>query len=84
MALLYGRILTATGWAFPHIDELTMTDVEDLNEFWKEQAGSGTTFEATTPQSVEPREITEEEWKRICEREKAWADSNNGPGNPFL
>jgi hypothetical protein len=82
MALLYGGIAKEFGWTFSEIDELTMADLEDLNTFAVDFARrSRHALEA--PNTEPPREISEEEWQRLCAREKAFAADAN-QRNPFL
>ena len=33
---MYGHIATATGWIFSQIDQLTLWDVNDLFEYWRD------------------------------------------------
>jgi hypothetical protein len=62
-----------------------MSDLEDLGTYWRAQPHDGVHDVAVTmPPTDAPREVSEEQFRRICAEEQAFAAKNGGPRNPFV
>jgi hypothetical protein len=78
---VYWLLARETGWTYPEIDALLVTDFNEIAEQWGAQAAPDG-VQVAAPAA--PREVTEEEWKRICAAEQGFAEKHGGPRNPFL
>lgn len=95
LARLYGRIREAFAWSNQTIDALTLEEAEEIVQHWNEEPPIGALVrmyfgikppsDDATPEPVliEPREMTQAEFDRIVQQQKAEAARYGGPRNPF-
>lgn len=95
LARLYGRIREAFAWSNQTIDALTIEEAEEIVEHWNEEPPVGALVRMyfgvqpasddvpEPPLLVGPRDVTQAEWDRIVQQQKAEAARYGGPRNPF-
>lgn len=80
---VYWLLVKETGWTYPEIDALLLSDFEEIAAQWARASEEGTVEEAQD-MPTGPRELTEEEFRRIAGAEEAFAEKHGRQRNPFL
>lgn len=85
---VYGRIIGGTGWTFAEVDALTLEEVEELQQAWKEDPPMSEVVKAylgVVPKEPEGaaapmKELTEEEWQAMKRQHLAEIEKLNRRG----
>ena len=88
MRWIYGRIVEATGWTYPQIDALRVSEMEELFEHWREEPPAGVVLRAHYPtkrqsgttslpaqdRDITPREVTQAEFDALVAESRRGAE----------
>lgn len=78
---MYGRIINGTGWTFPEVDAMAVTDAQELLEVWRDDPplsemvkvylGFKPAAEKPKAAPPQPEPLTEEQFRDVVEGNRA-------------